>query len=197
MMAFLTRAHMQPWLPWCLLLAVCAVLQLAGGYPALRLELPPVHCEWVYRIFTCHLVHLTARHWLYNSLALLIIAWIFVRQFHWPVWLMTYCISSLAVSLGLLLFPDDLHSYAGLSGLLHGLFTMGCLLLYPQQARLALVLGMLMLIKLVLEQFFGSLMLPTPGFVVASMAHVYGVIGGLISWLSWISVSALRARRTV
>jgi rhomboid family GlyGly-CTERM serine protease len=192
MNASLTSRYFQAWLPWLLLLGVCAVLQFVGGYSLLRLDLPPAHGSWLYSLFTCHLVHLTPRHWLYDSLALLVIAWIFVDQYNWQAWLLTYCISSLTVSLGLLLFPAGLQSYAGLSGLLHGLFAMGCLLLYPQYPRLALVLGLLVLLKLVMEHFYGALLLSNPGFSVASMAHVYGLIGGLISGMIWYG---LRGRR--
>lgn len=194
MNASLTSRHLRPWLPWLCLLCTCAILQFAGGYPALRLDLPPAHGTWLYTIFTCHLVHLTTRHWLSDSLALLVIAWIFIEVYTWRNWLVTYCLSSLAVSLGLMLYHFGLRSYAGLSGLLHGLFVMGCLLLYSRQPRLALLLGMLLVLKLVVEHVYGSVFLTTPEFTVASVAHVYGVIGGLISWLCWSAVSHARGR---
>ena len=183
----LTRAQIQSWLPWLVLFCICAALQLAGGYPVLRLELPPANMARLYTVLTCHLVHLTTRHWLYDSVALLLIAGIFVHHYTWQTWLLTFCVSALSVSLGLLLFHRGLHSYAGLSGLLHGLFTMGCLLLYSQQPRLASVLGVLVLIKLLLEHFHGSLLMPSPGFTVASSAHAYGVIGGVLSWGSMLA----------
>lgn len=193
----LTRVLLPAWLPWLLLLGVCAVLQAIGGYPALRLDFPPTHGTWVYTVFSCHLVHLTTRHWLSDSLALLVIGWIFVDAYNWKNWLLTCCLSALSVSVGLLMFHPGLRSYAGLSGVLHGLFTMGCLLLMPRQPRLAVGLMLLLLLKLLLEPFYGSLFMPTPGFTVASLAHVYGMIGGLLSWLTWISVLTLRSRHVV
>lgn len=180
----LTRARYTAWLPWVLLLIVSSMLQVTGSYPGLRLNLSANDSTWWYTSFTCHLVHLTTRHWLYNSLALVVIGGIFVRQYTWPIWLLTYAISAISISLGLHWFPHDLHSYAGLSGLLHGLFVMGVLRLYPQQPRLASLLGLLVLLKLLMDATVGSVVLKAPGFTVASMAHVYGAIGGLLSWLS-------------
>jgi rhomboid family GlyGly-CTERM serine protease len=187
MHAPLTRASFLSWLPWLLLLGVTSLLQLTGRYASLRLNIPTLDFSWVYTSLTCHLVHVTPRHYLYNALALLIIAWLFAREFTWPTWLLTFCLSALCISGGLLGFSHGLRSYAGLSGVLHGLFASGCLLLYSRQPRLAIVLGVLLLFKLLLDHFYGSLLLSMPGFTVVSSAHLYGVIGGVISWV-WISL---------
>jgi rhomboid family GlyGly-CTERM serine protease len=192
MTRFLTSATCKIWLPWSLLLLLTGVLQWTGGYPALRLALPATDNSWLYTGLTCHLVHLSSRHWLYNALALIVIAAYFARFYTWRQWLLTYCLSALCISAGLLWFPQGLHSYAGLSGVLHGLFAMGCLRLAASQPKLALGLGLLLLVKLLLETRFGSVLMPTPGFPVAHMAHVYGVIGGV---LSWVCVYVVRQRR--
>ena len=183
------------WLPWIILFGLCAILQWAGAYPQLRLDLPPSHGTWLYSVFTCHLVHLSLSHFLHNSLALLVLAWIFVYYYTWQNWLLTFFLSALSISVSLVLVHSGLRSYAGLSGVLHGFFTMGCLLLYPRQPRLAFVLLAMMSLKLLFEPYYGSLLMTTPGFTVASISHVYGVIGGLISWLCWSSICVLRARR--
>jgi rhomboid family GlyGly-CTERM serine protease len=190
---FLNRARFSAWLPWCLLFALSTTFQISGVYPALRLDLAATDSHWLYTALTCHLVHITTRHWLYNSLALLIIAFIFHQQFNWQRCLLTYALSAVSISLGLLWFPHGLHSYAGLSGILHGYFAMGCLLLYSQQARLALGLGLLLLVKLIAEPFIGSVFIAHPEFAIANSAHAYGVIGGLLSWLVDSALRFLRA----
>jgi rhomboid family GlyGly-CTERM serine protease len=195
MQTFLTSARFPLWAPWLGLLAVCAILQILGAYPALRLELPLAGDSRLYSVFTCHLVHLNARHWLSDAVALLLIGWIFIDQYNLKSWLLTCCLSAFSVSLGLLLYHPGLRSYAGLSGLLHGLFVMGCLLLLSRQFTLALVLLVLLLVKLVVESFYGSLLVLSPGFTVASIAHLYGLAGGILSWLCWISLCALRGSR--
>lgn len=181
---YLNSRQVRPWLPWLLLFTVCAVLQVTHSYASLRLELRPPQWAWLYSVFTCHLVHLNSRHWLHNSLALLVIAVFFARQYRWHTWLISVVVSALCVSLGMLLFYPQWHTYAGLSGLLHGLFAMGCLLLYRDQPRLAIGLGVLMLVKLTVEHWSGPLSQTLLDFPVAGSAHVYGVIGGMISWVS-------------
>ena len=197
MKTFLNRTTLSAWLPWCLLFAITAVLHVSGAYPSLRLDLAVTDSHWLYTSFTCHLVHITTHHWLYNSLALLVIAFIFRPQFNWLYFSLTYAIAAISISTGLLWFPHGLHSYAGLSGVLHGYFAMGCLLLYSQHARLATGLGLLLLLKLIVEFFIGSVFIAHPGFAIAHSAHVYGVLGGLLSWLVYSATRRLRAERRV
>jgi len=177
----LTSATCKTWLPWLALLLLTAALQGVHAYPALRLHLPAMDTSWLYTSLTCHLVHLSLRHWLYNTLALLVIAAYFARLYSWQSWLLTFCLCAFCISAGLLWFPQGLHSYAGLSGVLHGLYTMGVLLLYARQPRLAIVLSGLLLLKLVVDGVYGSLLFSDPGFVVARSAHLYGVLGGVLS----------------
>lgn len=177
----LTSATCKSWLPWSGLFLLSAVLQWSGAYPYLRLDLPAHGAGWLFTSLTCHMVHLSFRHWLYNALAILIIAAYFARLFTWQNWLLTYCLSALCISIGLTWSPQGLHSYAGLSGVLHGFFVMGVLLLYPARPRLAVILGVLLLVKLLVDAWYGSLLFPDPGFAIARSAHIYGVIGGLLS----------------
>jgi len=162
---------------------VCALLRLVDAYPVLRLELPAAWPSWLYQCFTCHLVHITTGHWLADSLALVAIALLFYREFGLRCWLMSYFISSLCIAAGLLVFPQDLHSYAGLSGVLHGLYVTGALLLLRHSPRLALMLLALLAIKLLFEPALLSLGYFDPGFPVAGQAHLYGSLGGLLAWL--------------
>lgn len=182
MLLSLNSRPLAPWLPWLLLLGVTTLLHFGHGYPLLRLELRPVQWRWLYTVFTCHLVHLTTQHWLHNSLALLILAGIFARCYRWQVWWVGFVTSALTISLGMLWFQPQWHSYAGLSGVLHGLFAMGCLLLYRVQPRLAIALGILLLLKLSAEVVFGAFAASVLAFPVARAAHGYGVIGGVLGW---------------
>ena len=173
MKTFLNRTTLSAWLPWCLLFAITAVLHVSGAYPSLRLDLAVTDSHWLYTSFTCHLVHITTHHWLYNSLALLVIAFIFHPQFNWLYFSLTYAIAAISISTGLLWF------------------------LYSQHARLATGLGLLLLLKLIVEFFIGSVFIAHPGFAIAHSAHVYGVLGGLLSWLVYSATRRLRAERRV
>jgi len=161
----------------------CALLRLVDAYPVLRLDLPASGFSWLYRCFTCHLVHITTGHWLADSLALVAIALLFYQEFGLRCWLMSYISSSLCITAGLLLFPQDLHSYAGLSGVLHGLYVTGALLLLRHRPRLALVLLALLAIKLLIEPALLSRGYFDPGFRVAGQAHLFGSLGGLLAWI--------------
>ena len=91
--------------------------------------------------------------------------------------------SSLVIAVGLLLFPLGLHSYAGLSGVLHGLYVTGALLLFRHRPRLAMLLLVLVALKLVLEPALLARGYFDPGFRVAGQAHLFGCLGGFLAWL--------------
>jgi len=181
MTAFPARTDWIAWMPWLLLLLLSGSLQMLDAYPVLRLELPVSGLHWLYTGLSCHLVHISSGHLLADAFALSVIAILFHREYGLPCWLLTYAVSTLAVSTGVILFPQDLHSYAGLSGILHGLFVSGCLQLYPRRPRLALLLLALMVIKLVLEPGLIARGLVSPGFRVAYVAHYAGCLGGVFS----------------
>jgi rhomboid family GlyGly-CTERM serine protease len=194
MYPFLTSIQFRAWLPWLLLLLTCSLLQIFGAYPALRLDLSLQDYAWLYTGLTCHLVHITDRHWLNNALATLILAYLFAPYYHWQNWLLTYFITAICISLGLLLYPTELHSYAGLSGMLHGLFVMGCLLLATRQPWLAILLGLLLVAKLLLQTLTGLSFTPHLQFTPALHAHVFGAVGGLLSGLVYFALLAARRR---
>jgi len=186
MMAFPNRAVRLRWIPWTVLLLSCALLRLVDAYSALRLELPASDYRWLYQSFTCHLVHITTGHWLSDSIALLAVALLFYREFSLRCWLFSYISASLCISAGLLLFARDLHSYAGLSGVLHGLYVTGALLLFRSRPRLAVLLLFLLAIKLMLEPVLISRGYFAPGFRIAGQAHLSGSLGGILAWIGCI-----------
>lgn len=189
----LTTLSWRAWLPWLILLGAIALLQLLGEYQPLRLEFPLTSSDW-YQLFSCHFVHLNTSHWLHDSLALLVIGWLFTDVYSWKSWLLTLVAGVLCVGIGLSLWHPSLHSYAGLSGVLHAFFAMGCLLLFRTQPRLASLLAVLLILKLVIQPFVGPLLISTTGYVVANLAHDYGAIGGLLSGLLWISTGGCQQR---
>ena len=187
----LTRGSWQAWLPWLILLGGTALLQGLDAYLPLRLGFPPTLAQ-CYRLCTCHFVHLNFHHWLVDALALLVLAWLFVAVFDWKRWLLTLLIGGACVSLGLLLWHPGLHSYAGLSGVLHAFYVTGSLLLWRRQPRLTSLLIGVLVLKLAIEPFTGSLLQGAAGFPVATLAHDYGAFGGLLSGLLWLSLYARR-----
>lgn len=187
MVDFPKRTEISSWTPWLLLLLLSALLQSFHVYPVLRLELHGPASHWAYQIFTCHLVHINNTHWLSDALALIVIAILFHRLMDFPCWLLSIVTSAIIISAGLLIFPHGLHSYAGLSGILHGLFVTGALLLYRHRSQLATLLLTLLAAKLLIEPALINLGYIQFGFPVTTSAHVYGSLGGILAWSGcWI-----------
>ena len=143
-----------------------------------------------YRILSAHLVHLNHDHVVWNLLGLLVLAFVLLDILHARGLILASVVSSLCVGFGLLWFSPDLHGYAGLSGVTHGLFAWGGLRLVQAGRRRygGLVLAALCA-KLLWEQVVG----PMPGAEAAINAgvvidaHLYGFVGGGLSWaIGWV-----------
>lgn len=157
---------------------------------ALRYERQAVLAGEVWRLVTGHLVHADLPHLAWNLAGLLLIWFLFARDYSAGQWLVILLASAIAIDLGFLFLERDLEWYVGFSGVLHGAMAAG-LIAWLRAARdpLTLLVGMLFVAKLAWEHFYGAL-----PFTAGSMslpviheAHTYGAIGG--------ALAALRLRR--
>ena len=174
-------------------LAVLLVALHAAGpdlTEALRYERQAVLAGEVWRLVTGHLVHADLPHLAWNLAGLLLIWFLFARDYPAGQWLVILLASAVAIDLGFLFLERDLEWYVGFSGVLHGAMAAG-LIAWLRAARdpLTLLVGMLFVAKLAWEHFYGAL-----PFTAGSMslpviheAHTYGAIGG--------ALAALRLRR--
>lgn len=135
-----------------------------------------------WRLLTAHLVHLEMRHLLLNLLGLLLIC-----ELLWDdmaiaeAWILLL-VSALGVSLLLWLNQPQLNWYAGLSGVLHGLWAgcAGAALLRKKSffyASALLLLGAKLAYQA--DNQIGSL----TGMPVVPVAHLYGALSGGL-WLT-------------
>lgn len=183
------------------LLAGAAALFCLGGLfaealmPLLRYDRPALaNHEW-WRLASAHLVHFDLQHGVLNAAALVLTAWIVGRRVAIAEWLLLACGSLIAVDAGLYWLSPDIGWYVGASGLLHGLFAGGALILALRERD---VMGGMMLLllagKLAYEHLSGgtSLFMDGAGFTVVTEAHLYGAVGGLATALG---VLAVRYRR--
>lgn len=168
-------------LPWLILLLLVSLLYFSGLYPVLRLPLESFDARNLYTLFTAHWVHINFTHYLHNALALVIVMLLLAPAFTWRGWLMTCVLTSLLISLLLLLWPPGVGNYAGLSGMLHGLLVTGAIGLWREAKPLALILLLLLAGKLLAEFVFDLQLLHNADFAVVKHAHLYGVLGGLLS----------------
>ena len=174
------------------LLAGAAALFCLGGLfaaalmPLLRYDrLALANHEW-WRLVSAHLVHFDLQHGVLNAAALVLTAWIVGRRTAIAEWLLLAVGSLIAVDLGLYWLSPDIGWYVGASGLLHGLFAGGALILALRGRD---VMGGVMLLllagKLAYEHLSvgTSLFMDGAGFAVVTDAHLYCAVGGLVSAL--------------
>ncbi len=129
-----------------------------------------------WRIFTGHLVHLDVPHLALN-LGGLSILWLIVGR-AWRVgeWAGIIPLLALLVGLGLLSVPQ-LAWYAGLSGLLHGIFAAGAIGLWRHWRWGAAIIFMFLALKA------GTEWLWPPDAIV--QAHWLGSVAGILTGIMW------------
>lgn len=140
--------------------------------------------EW-YRLFTCHFVHFTPMHLLLNWLGLLLVSSLIADRERWPLQLAVLPGMCAFIGVGLLLFAPELGRYGGFSGVLHGLLVWACLRQYLAGGRQVvwLLLTALVILKVGYEQtpwYDPTAMQATIGVPVATMAHLLGVVAGVL-----------------
>ncbi len=166
------------------LLAVLALLLAcaAGGERtllALRYERSAIAVgEW-WRLLGAHFVHLGWMHVLLDAAALCLLWALYARAFSARAWLLVCSGAMLAIDAGLWWLAPGVQWYAGISGLLHGVWAAGAL----QAARRGEFAGWLLLLaltlKLLREYQLGAGVL-VAALPVVTEAHRYGALGALL-----------------
>jgi rhomboid family GlyGly-CTERM serine protease len=137
--------------------------------------------EW-WRFVTAHVVHLDASHAVLNAAGLVLLWCLFARACRPGQWLIAIAIITLIMAAGFWFLSPRLQWYVGASGVLHGIFAMGCIGLLRGRDVVALVAACVFAAKLVWEQWHGPLPMDVHGPVV-TQAHLYGAAGGVLSAL--------------
>jgi rhomboid family GlyGly-CTERM serine protease len=166
------------------------LLPLAGGEPwrlALRYERVAVAAGQLWRLVTAHFVHLDTRHALLNVLGLVLLWALFARSWRPQQWLVATGASMLAIALGFWFLEPGLQWYVGASGVLHGLFALGCIAMLRDGDRAGFVAA-----KLAWEHWHGPL--PLEDGPVVTAAHLYGTLGGALAGLAFLATGTARGR---
>ena len=153
----------------------------------------------IWRLFTGHFAHLSWTHLLTNLLGLALVWGLFGHHLPAKRWIHVIAFNALGISLLMLVIGSQFNMYnwyVGLSGVLHGMFLVGCLYdmrtgRWDSKILLALLIG-----KLIWEQveqlsgsaaesksIFGQLFNLFLGGPVLVDAHLFGALMGLITYL--------------
>lgn len=138
----------------------------------------------IWRLFTGHLAHLSWPHLLMNLLGLALVWGLFDRHLPAKRWLHAIIFSAFGTSLFLLVIDAHLRWYVGLSGVLHGMFMLGCMYDLKTGRWDAKLMLLLIIAKLLWEQLIGPLpgSETTAGGNVVVDAHLFGALMGVITY---------------
>ena len=167
---------------WRLTVVIAALSILASALPS-ALGALAWHREamadgqW-FRLLTGHFVHLDTHHLLINLLGLAIVTDLLMERWQWSALICLLLGSALGTSALLWWFAPALVWYAGLSGVLHGLWSGAALCgLHQVQHQPERRWSVLALLALALK--LGWLNHPSGSMPVVPSAHLFGAISGL------------------
>lgn len=159
---------------------LCVLLQGAGLVETLRFDRIAIADGQWWRLLSGNFVHLGINHLGMNVAGLVLVVMLVWRQFDAAAWAALIILASAAVGLGLYRLNPAIGWYVGFSGTLHGLLIAGCIGDLRDYPRSAAALLVLVVGKLVWEQFAGALpgSEATAGGRVIVDAHLYGAVAG-------------------
>ena len=152
-----------------------------------------------WRLITGHFLHSNANHFMLNGAAVLLLWALHGHYYNQKNYCLTFLTSAVICGLGVYWFSEDIALYVGLSGVLHGFFVWGALsdIKYKEKTGYLLLIGVVL--KIAHEQVYGAsadveLLI---GASVATDAHLYGAIGGVLAFiLSYLfSIKAGKANK--
>lgn len=138
-----------------------------------------------WRLISAHFFHSNGNHFILNGAAVLLLWALHGQYYNHKNYLVVFMTSAIVCSLGIHWFSLDIALYVGLSGVLHGFFVWGALMDIKHKEKTGYLLLVGVLAKIVHEQIYGAsadvaLLINA---VVATDAHLYGVIGGFLAFL--------------
>lgn len=165
------------WIFIAVVLIVMGFLQLAD-FQTLRYQ-QNWHSNGEYwRIFSAHWVHLNTPHLLLNALGLVLCMGITSPGWSISRWIIYHFLLVLGISILFTLLSPELQWYAGYSGVLYGIFMLAAIDLYQRDKLIAVVLGIAISTKIILEQVGGFNVTSSAfiGSLVVIDAHLYGAL---------------------
>jgi rhomboid family GlyGly-CTERM serine protease len=179
-------------------ITICLVAQIPTLQPWLAWDRNAILQGEIWRILTGNLTHTNWAHLLMNALALLIISFIFRAHFNAKRY--TALIIVLSIGIGGGIFATNMQWYAGLSGVLHGIFAWGAISDIRTKTKGGWLLFVGLIIKITWEQIYGGSASSEAliGARVATEAHLIGaLIGSLSGFLSFFYPNKLLKKKVI
>lgn len=176
---------LRPYGPLAVWAALMILLQWVGP-EALRYDPQAIRDGELWRLLTGHLVHANGRHLLLNLAGLFLCQALTGVNWSLLQWSGRILLLALMISLGLWWLNPGLRWYVGFSGVLFGLYLMAAVESLPRQALISSLLVLLLLAKILMEQF-SSVKISSSGWIgvpVLVDAHLYGFLSGLLLLLA-------------
>jgi rhomboid family GlyGly-CTERM serine protease len=184
------RAIQDKWL-FCLAVSVAALMAACwpGGLAHLRYDRFGLMDGEMWRVLTAHLVHLNLPHLFLNLFGLFLICELLWGELPLRHGIGLLAFSGMAISACLWWLHPELAWYAGLSGVLHGLWA-GCVfygLLHTAntspRSRLPYLIGAFLLMSKLLVEFYDGPSEYTEKLIgggVLTASHLYGALAGAV-----------------
>ena len=163
----------------------------------LRFEQTTISNGDYWRLLSGHIVHLNLPHTLMNIGALSLLMIMFWKDISYPIDLIALIFSTIGINIGLFFFHPELSSYAGFSGVLHGLFLFYFLKTFPENNKASVIAITVIGLKIIWEQTPWADNSETAALIggsVATMSHLYGGICGLLAGISYLFVQRNKPR---
>ena len=126
-----------------------------------------------------------------NAAAVVLLWALHGQYYNYKNYLIIFITSALVCGLGIYWFSLDITLYVGLSGVLHGFFVWGALMDIKHKEKTGYLLFVGVMLKIAHEQIYGAsaeveLLINAS---VATDAHFYGAIGGLLAFFLCFKVN--------
>lgn len=152
--------------------------------------------EQPWRWWTAHWVHVGWIHFLLNAVAFACLPFIF-PQIKTRYFVALLCLLPLLMSFIFYFYYPQIEAYAGLSGVLHGLYMAAAIeqLKFKSERHFSVLVIGLVMFKMLWENFIGSLHTSELiGSPVLIEAHFVGAIWGGVLAILWLIVQSYRKK---
>lgn len=181
--------------PATLLFALAFSLLIIGlqtFQPALLYQREAILTGEAWRLWSGNLVHTNTYHMLLNLAGLWILLLLCGPAMPLKLLISSIFLATTVVGGAMLLWHPDIHWYAGLSGVLYGLFVVGAVCLALAGERLSFIAMLGLIVFKLGSSWLGDSDTATEAMIEARIvdeAHLYGAAAGIIIALVWFFYS--------